>query len=61
MRVRELVDTASGTVLARGTITERSPLRKTLLQWEHSGDAGLVPEMEKVIREATSRLAAELR
>ncbi len=57
----KVVDMAGGAVLARGTIAERSPLRKTLLQWADRGDAGLVTEMEKVIRQAAARLAAELR
>ena len=57
----KVVDSAGGNVLARGTIEERSPQRKTLVQWAERGDAGLVPEMEKVIRQAAARLAAELR
>lgn len=57
----KVVENRSGNVLARGMVVERSPLRKTLLEWADHDDAGMVPEMERVIRAAGARLAAELR
>jgi len=55
------VNTGDGAVLARGTVTERSPVQKTLLQWARGDASGLEREMEDVIRRAATRLAEELR
>lgn len=57
----QVVETGSGRVLARGTAAERSPMRKTLLEWARHDEAGMVPELERVIRTAAAKLAAELR
>jgi hypothetical protein len=59
----KVIDTKTGLVLARGTITERSGRQKTLLQWmrDPEGAMGLQVELENAVHRAGGRLAGELR